>query len=456
MGDVDNRAGRVTNGEAVQTEAGHQADVVRSLPPLPESVHAARHLVRARLKPLQLSEDLVDTAGLLVSELVTNAVLHARTEIGLALQVRSAVLLVEVSDRSGRVPSPRHYEPTAATGRGMALVEALADEFGMRVIDGGKIVWFTLALDLAHPPATEPVQGPAGGETIGNDATTVVAGLPVQFPGVPIALYEAFAQQAEGLLREYLLTAYGNPEDQGAAPRLGVAAQALGRVTDAVGNAIAAIAATAATADQAAPSLSAEVRAVIPAGEVPAFAVLQAVLAEAVTLADTGALLAPPSQPEIVALGEWFSAQVAAQALGQPAQPWARPADGRPPARPRPDWDAGPVLTAATALVAADEANRILAISSPVTSLLGWTAEDLVGHRIVTLIPEDLRDAHIAGFTRYLGTGQARILGTPVAVPALHRDGHLVAVTVLVSEQRLPGGGRVFVAELRAADPGPA
>jgi PAS domain S-box-containing protein len=338
----------------------------------------------------------------------------------------------------------------------MALVEALADEFGMRVIDGGKIVWFTLALDLAHPAATEPVEGSAGDESIGNDATTVVAGLPVQFPGVPIALYEAFAQQAEGLLREYLLTAYGNPEDQAAAPRLGVAAQALGRVTDAVGNAIAAIAATVASADPAAPSLSAEVTAVIPAGEVPAFAVLQAVLAEAVTLADTGALLAPPSQPEIVALGEWFSAQVAAQALGQPAQPWARPAGGRPPARPRPDWDAGPVLTAATALVAADEANRILAISSPVTSLLGWTAEDLVGHRIVTLIPEDLRDAHIAGFTRYLGTGQARILGTPVAVPALHRDGHLVAVTVLVSEQRLPGGGRVFVAELRAADPGPA
>ncbi|MDX6228290.1 MAG: hypothetical protein QOI76_1680 [Frankiales bacterium] len=435
----------MTNGDAVQTEAGHPADLVRSLPPLPESVQAARRLVRANLESLEIDEDLVDTAGLLVSELVTNAVLHARTDIGLAVQVRSAVLRVEVSDASARVPSPRHYAPTAATGRGLALVEALSDEFGMRVTDVGKIVWFTLSLDLAQPPGTDLTGAPTVAESADVEAaTTVVAGLAVLFARVPIALYEAFAQQAEGLLREYLLSAYGNPDDLAPAERLGVAAQALGRVTDAVGNVI---------ADQVATSSSADVTVVIPASEVRAFAELHAVLVEAVTLADAGALLAPPSQPEIVALGDWFCAQVDGQARGLPAEPWTRPLTGRPPARPRTDWDPAPVLTARIAMIAADDANRILAISPPVTGLLGWTAEDLVGHRIVTVIPEELRETHIAGFTRYLTTGQARILGRVVPVPALHRDGRHVAITVLVREQRLPGGGRVFIAELRAAGP---
>jgi PAS domain S-box-containing protein len=440
----------LTNGDAVQTEAGHPADLVRSLPPLPESVQAARRLVRANLESLEIDEDLVDTAGLLVSELVTNAVLHARTDIGLAVQVRSAVLRVEVSDASARVPSPRHYAPTAATGRGLALVEALSDEFGMRVTDVGKIVWFTLSLDLAQPAGTDLTGAPTFAESTVVEsadveaATAAVAGLAVLFARVPIALYEAFAQQAEGLLREYLLSAYGNPDDLAAAERLGVAAQALGRVTDAVGDVI---------ADQVATSPSADVTAIIPASEVRAFAELHAVLVEAVTLADTGALLAPPSQPEIVALGDWFCAQVDGQARGLPAEPWTRPPTGRPPARPRTDWDPAPVLTARTAMVAADDANRILAISPPVTGLLGWTADDLVGHRIVTVIPEELREAHIAGFTRYLTTGQARILGRRVPVPALHKDGRHVAITVLVREQRLPGGGRVFIAELRAAGP---
>ncbi|MDX6242375.1 MAG: hypothetical protein QOE76_98 [Frankiales bacterium] len=429
-------------GDQPRSAAEAPPDHVHPLPPLPESVGEARRLVTARLRALEVSDTLVDTARLLVSELVTNAVLHARTDIGLRLDVRSAVLRVEVSDRSVRMPSPRHYAPTAATGRGMALVEALSHQSGMQVTDAGKIVWFALSLNLSAPAAapvvTETSPAARGDDPVAPAGQT----FPVHLGGVPAALYEAFAQQAEGLLREYLLAAFTQDVDEAATGRLGTAAEALGRITDAVGSVL---------AEQSPAAPRVDVSLVIPATAAPTFPVLQAVLARAVEMADAGDLLAPPSQPEIVALGDWFCAQVQDQSEGRPAQPWRRRDDGRPPERPRPVWDATVVHSAPTAMVAADETNRILATNDALTSLLGWTADELVGRRIVTVIPEDLRESHIAGFTRYLATGQARILGEPVDVPALHRDGHLVAITIVVREHQLPRGGRVFIAELTEA-----
>jgi PAS domain S-box-containing protein len=429
------------SGESLHSDVQAPSEAVHPLPPVPESVGEARRLVTVRLQALEVSDTLVDTARLLVSELVTNAVLHARTEIGLRVEVRSAVLRVEVSDRSVRVPSPRHYAPTAATGRGMALVEALAHQFGMQLTDTGKIVWFALALNRSAPQSGLVHQDAAPAtHHVAPDGST----FPVHLVRVPTALYGAFAQQAEGLLREYLLATYVDEVDAATTARLGIAAEALGWITDAVGSAF---------EEQPPAGRHVDVALLLPATAMTAFPVLQAVLADAVTMADSGALLAPPSQPEIVALGEWFCGQVVDQCLGQPGLAWQPLHDGRPPARPRPDWDSAVLLSARTAMVAADEANRILAINSQLTDLLGWSTDDLVGHRIVTLIPQDLREHHIAGFTRYLTTGEAHLLDQPVSVPALHRDGHQVAITIVVREHTLASGGRVFIAELSLTEP---
>ena len=100
-------------------------------------------------------------------------------------------------------------------------------------------------------------------------------------------------------------------------------------------------------------------------------------------------------------------------------------------------------------VVAADDGNQVLAASPGVASLLGWEPADLVGRRVTVLIPTDMRVAHVTGFTRYLVTGRTSIIGHDVAVPALHRDGHHVPVTLHV--ERLAAGDRVvFVARMTA------
>jgi anti-sigma regulatory factor (Ser/Thr protein kinase) len=92
--------------------------------------------------------DLVDTATLLVSELVTNAVLHARSASELVLRRSGDRLRFEISDTSAAAPTRRSYSADAGTGRGMMLVEALAVRWGSERDGEGKRVWFELELPV--------------------------------------------------------------------------------------------------------------------------------------------------------------------------------------------------------------------------------------------------------------------------------------------------------------------
>lgn len=106
--------------------------------------------------------------------------------------------------------------------------------------------------------------------------------------------------------------------------------------------------------------------------------------------------------------------------------------------------------------VAADDADRIIAVNPPAAELLGWSVDELVGQRITVIIPEELREAHIAAFTSLLLTGKPRILGRTVTMPALHRDGRLVPVSLLIRTQEARDGHGVFVARLTPAQEAPA
>ena len=90
--------------------------------------------------------ELVDTATLLVSELVTNAVLHARSDSQLVLRRLDERLRVEITDDSASAPMRRTYSAEAGTGRGMMLVEALSVRWGSERDGDGKRVWFELEL----------------------------------------------------------------------------------------------------------------------------------------------------------------------------------------------------------------------------------------------------------------------------------------------------------------------
>lgn len=96
----------------------------------------------------------VDTVALLVSELVSNVVLHARTACELVVSVVGDVLRVEVRDGSNAMPTETiQTDPMALSGRGMVLIDALSTTHGSEALPGGgKLVWFELQT-LVEPPS---------------------------------------------------------------------------------------------------------------------------------------------------------------------------------------------------------------------------------------------------------------------------------------------------------------
>ena len=110
----------------------------------PSSVGSARAFVEATLSAWSLGE-LIDTATLLTSELATNAVLHARTSYRLSI-VLDDDLTIEVADGSSALPAGGAPDPQAERGRGLIVLDHLADRWGTRSEHAGTTVWF--ALDL--------------------------------------------------------------------------------------------------------------------------------------------------------------------------------------------------------------------------------------------------------------------------------------------------------------------
>jgi anti-anti-sigma factor len=128
------------------------------LTPTPTAPAAARTFVRQLCQHWRLADPdgaLVDRAVLLASELVTNAVLHARTDLRLRLELRGERLHLAVRDGSPRLLRLVPADAQAQAGRGLLLVERLARAWGVTPHpDGGKVVWCILTLD--DRPVPEP------------------------------------------------------------------------------------------------------------------------------------------------------------------------------------------------------------------------------------------------------------------------------------------------------------
>jgi anti-sigma regulatory factor (Ser/Thr protein kinase) len=121
------------------------------LPRCDESVSRARMWVRISLMG-DYGEDVLGPALLIMSELATNAVQHAAKTVTIKVicQVDDDVLTLGVLDYSRREPVMLNTEDYDEYGRGLALVDALADEWGYEQRDMGKIVYARLKL----PPAS--------------------------------------------------------------------------------------------------------------------------------------------------------------------------------------------------------------------------------------------------------------------------------------------------------------
>ncbi|WP_250288884.1 ATP-binding protein [Streptomyces atroolivaceus] len=124
-----------------------------SFPCDPRGPRIARTTLRAILDAHQLTE-LSYRAELLASELTTNSVRHTQGPAGVRLQWRHPVLRVSVWDLSPDLPKPYTpaVGPDAEAGRGLAILELVADRWGGCAIgegelgSGGKTIWFELAL----------------------------------------------------------------------------------------------------------------------------------------------------------------------------------------------------------------------------------------------------------------------------------------------------------------------
>jgi anti-sigma regulatory factor (Ser/Thr protein kinase) len=112
-----------------------------TLPPDIESPRRARRFVEEALGD-DPAATINGVVALLVSEVVTNAVLHARTEVHLRIGSDGTHVRVEVADACPAGPAKRDFSEQAATGRGMLLVDELADDWGTRPSPDGKVVWF--------------------------------------------------------------------------------------------------------------------------------------------------------------------------------------------------------------------------------------------------------------------------------------------------------------------------
>jgi anti-sigma regulatory factor (Ser/Thr protein kinase) len=106
----------------------------------------ARHAVRDLLqRDGTMAPEGVDDVLLLVSELVTNVVLHARTTIRVWTHVEPGRVIVAVGDDDPTNPPQWATRgPLAQSGRGMRLVDLLSSSWGVEVRDGSKVVWFEM------------------------------------------------------------------------------------------------------------------------------------------------------------------------------------------------------------------------------------------------------------------------------------------------------------------------
>lgn len=249
----------------------------------------------------------------------------------------------------------------------------------------------------------------------------------------PSRLFTAAEEQWEALLREYALRSLGGAHQSFDADEVNRGREALNLMAEAV-------TATDQTAEPTTVVLS-----VSQPGD---FGVLQAVLHDARRLSLAGELLMIPTLPEFAVLRNWLCEEVPAQCAGAIPTPWvsgeiADDPDGPPPV----EWDDDFLPPQDVAWVVGDDHNRIVAASPAALELLGW-AEDLVGQRLLSMIPPQLREAHLAGFSRSVVSGEGALLGVPLALPALRADGSEVPVTLTLARHAARQGRHVYLGVL--------
>lgn len=455
---------------AVPAPGGSLARESRTFGPEPVSVRDARRMVRDFLER-HGADALLDASELALSEVVTNAVLHARTPLEVTLVLEAdCVLRVEVTDHSPGLPAHRGYGAQATTGRGMDLVTALTDACGVQLDrSGGKTVWFVVGAQKL--PAAADLQTARWAAAPGEGGPGPAGTSRVRLLGLPPTLWLAAREHHEALLRELALYGAAHPQEAVPVEQLTWADRGRTWISDGVLAQLDSRSVSDALAHRALPRGHprpardtppvVDVELDVPVDAAAVFDALQEVLDTAERLAVANRLLTRPALPEIVEVRDWACDQAVSQLGGVTPFRWSGPSTAHTAERVSgkavpdfPDWDSESVSASSRGVVAADDANRIIAVSASLAAVLGWEPSDLVGRRVVTLIPPELREAHVAGFTRHLTTGEAHALGVPLVLPVLRADGVRLECDVLIEQTPAKWGRHVYVAWISPVERG--
>jgi anti-sigma regulatory factor (Ser/Thr protein kinase)/D-alanyl-D-alanine dipeptidase len=174
------------------------------LPAEPASVRQARESVGEVLEAAGFGDRVFD-AELAVSELVTNAVLHGREPITVSFAITPGGFRVRVHDGSPVSPAFSMLDPTAVTGRGLVLVSAVSDSWGVDPEEDGKTVWFGFDHDHPTPAEAEETDRLLAAWADGLVEDPAREKVRVVLTDVPAEQLAASESHTEGLFRELAL-----------------------------------------------------------------------------------------------------------------------------------------------------------------------------------------------------------------------------------------------------------
>ena len=394
-----------------------------------KSVSKARSFARDVLGGSGL-EGLVGDCQLLVSELVTNVVLHAGTDLNVRCFTFSNAVRFEIRDGSAVLPGIRHYDATSTTGRGIRLVEEISSRWGASRESHGKVVWFEMGDNDALWPQAAVHSG-------GSDEDE--GDFMVRFERLPVALVTASMQYGDALIRDIALRDMRENSDPGAwrSPQIDLT-PVLTPVNDAHVGGMQVI----------------DVEARFPRRARSAALERLTRVNEAEELARAGVIATPVGLPELGTCRTWLLSEIALQAEGASSTPWKMVDDLEPHGAPLTltTGEQGSLQEAGTAVVVADTTHRIIYATESAGALLGWQVSELVGRRLSVIVPVAHREAHLAGFARYAITKQPRLIGSTVLVPALRRDGSMIELALTLHKVTFAAGD-AFAATLEETRP---
>ena len=275
--------------------------------------------------------ELTETAELAITELVTNAVLHARPPVTLRVAGTFDHPRFEVADGSRVVPTINHRmtdedELLSTFGRGLGLVAMCALSWGVDVHDDGKIVWFEPDETVAEVPS-EPVIDLPSDETPRRAEETPSDYLTIRFDAMPVQLIADFRRHYREVRRELRLLALAHETDYPVAKSL---TDLFGRV-DEISLAMRGLAELDAAIEAGAERADIVFR--VPPGSADTMAQLLDLLELADEFCRTQRLLALAATPQQFQLQRWFLGEFPRQGRGDPPLAWGGTYQVDPPYR---------------------------------------------------------------------------------------------------------------------------